>query len=95
MTSGNSQLQSEIKLNGRVIPLKSIKLREAFASLTEIEKEITALKAAHSAAADGGDAASKNNLVALQLRLVNMLDDVVQLITKEKKEEQMRSDASG
>lgn len=45
MTSGNSQLKSEVKINGRVIPLKSIKLREAFASLTEIEKEITALKA--------------------------------------------------
>ena len=64
MTSGNSQLQSEVKLNGRVIPLKSIKLREAFASLTEIESEINALKAANKAA-DGGDAASKNNLVAL------------------------------
>ena len=33
-------LQSEIKLNGRVIPLKSIKLREAFAALTALEKEI-------------------------------------------------------
>ena len=38
MKDENSKLQSEIKINGRVIPLKSIKLREAFAALTEIEK---------------------------------------------------------
>ena len=38
MKDENSKLQSEVKINGRVIPLKSIKLREAFAELTEIEK---------------------------------------------------------
>ena len=37
-------LQSEIKLNGRVIPLKSVKLREAFAALTALEKEIASLR---------------------------------------------------
>lgn len=38
MQDENSKLLSEVKVNGRVIPLKSIKLREAFAALTEIEK---------------------------------------------------------
>ena len=40
----SSNLKSEIKLNGRVIPLKSIKLREAFAQLTEIENQIKEAK---------------------------------------------------
>ena len=38
MSGETSNLQSEIKVNGRVVPLKSIKLREAFAALTDIEK---------------------------------------------------------
>ena len=37
--------------------------------------------------ADGDADASQSKLVSLQLNLVNMLDDVMQLITKEKKEE--------
>ena len=76
----------EIKVNGRVIPIKSAKLREAFAALTKIETQINTLKASKS------DNAA---LIKLQLSLVNMLDEMVQLITKEKKEEQMRSEASG
>lgn len=40
----SGDLESEIKLNGRVIPLKSIKLREAFADLNKLEKEIEGLK---------------------------------------------------
>ena len=40
----SSNLKSEIKLNGRVIPLKSIKLREAFAQLTDIENQIKEAK---------------------------------------------------
>ena len=76
----------DIKVNGRVIPIKSSKLREAFAALTKIETQISGLKASKS------DNAA---LIKLQLSLVNMLDEMVQLITKEKKEEQMRSEASG
>lgn len=37
--------QEDIKLNGRVIPIKSAKLREAFATLQAKESEITDLKA--------------------------------------------------
>ena len=91
MQDENSKLLSEVKVNGRVIPLKSIKLREAFAALTEIEKQISELKAADKTQ----DITAQNKLISLQLNLINMLDEVVQLITKEKKEEQMRSDASG
>ena len=44
----DSNLASEIKLNGRVIPLKSIKLREAFASMSKVSEEIDQLKGASS-----------------------------------------------
>lgn len=44
----SGDLESEIKLNGRVIPLKSIKLREAFAALTKLEMEIEGLKSSGS-----------------------------------------------
>ena len=73
-------------MNGRVIPLKSTKLRESFTALTKLESEIKELKTS------GSD---NNRLVTIQLSLVNMLDDIVLLITKEKKEEQLRSDTSG
>ena len=84
----DSNLAGEIKLNGRVIPLKSIKLREAFASMSTVSEEIDQLKGATSNE-------DKTKLVQLQLSLVNMLDEMVKLITKEKKEEAMRSEASG
>ena len=70
-------------MNGRVIPLKSTKLRESFTALTKLESELKT---------SGSD---NNRLVTIQLSLVNMLDDIVLLITKEKKEEQLRSDTSG
>jgi hypothetical protein len=44
----DSNLAGEIKLNGRVIPLKSIKLREAFASMSTVSEEIDQLKGATS-----------------------------------------------
>jgi hypothetical protein len=81
-----SSHQDEIKINGRVIPLKSTKLRESFTALTKIKSEIEELKASVS---------DNNRLISIQLRLVNMLDEIVLLITKEKKEEQLRSDTSG
>lgn len=73
-----SSEHEEIKLNGRVIPIKSAKLREAFASLQAKESEIADLKSS---------GADNDRLVTIQLSLVNMLDEMVQLVTKEKKEE--------
>mgnify|MGYP000203270824 CR=1 FL=1 len=51
----STKLLSEVKINGRVIPLKSIKLREAFAQLTDIERQISELKETTSSAKRGGD----------------------------------------
>eukprot|EP00354_Favella_ehrenbergii_P009812 CAMPEP_0170462250 /NCGR_PEP_ID=MMETSP0123-20130129/7825_1 /TAXON_ID=182087 /ORGANISM="Favella ehrenbergii, Strain Fehren 1" /LENGTH=343 /DNA_ID=CAMNT_0010727421 /DNA_START=18 /DNA_END=1049 /DNA_ORIENTATION=- len=67
----------EVKINGRVIPLKSSKLREAFAALTALEKEIEQLK----------KSGESEKLVQSQLKLVQTLDEMQLLITKEKKEE--------
>ena len=78
----------DVKINGRVIPLKSARLRDAFNDLTKKMDEVVALR-------QNNDIESKQQIAAIQLSLVNQLDEVVKLITKEKKEEQMRSDASG
>lgn len=91
MKDGESGSKSEVTVNGRVVPLKSPKLRESFAQLTEIERQIAALKDS----AVKGDQEAQAKRISLQLSLVNLLDEVVLLITKEKKEEQMRSEASG
>lgn len=92
-SSGDTEMKSEdVKINGRSIPLKSIKLRDAFASLNKHEQEIEQLMMPASPEAEAQNA---TKLIQLQLSLVNMLDEMVQLITKEKKEEQMRSEVSG
>ena len=70
-------MQSEIKLNGRVIPLKSIKLRETFAALTALEQEINTLR----------ESQQSEKFVQSQLRLVQTLDELQLLIIKERKEE--------
>jgi len=36
----NGDLLNEVRLNGRVIPLKSVKLRESFTTLTQLKKDI-------------------------------------------------------
>jgi len=81
-----SELPQEINLNGRVLLLKSGKLREAFTSLTSLESDIESLKKS---------GADKARLVTLLLRLYHTLDEVQHLIQKEKREEFMFSDAAG
>lgn len=43
-----SEQQGDIKVNGRVIPIKSVKLREIFSELQAKEAEITNLKSSGS-----------------------------------------------
>lgn len=83
----NGDLLSEVRLNGRVIPLKSTKLRESFTTLTQLKEDIEAQRNSQSK--------DPSAIVAFQLKLVQTIDETILLINKEKKEELARSEASG
>ena len=71
----------EIKFNGRVIPLKSAKLHEAFSKVNEVLEQIEKSK-------------SSPDLNDLYLKAGNLLDETLTIVQKEKQEEQKKSDTS-